>query len=69
MWVKKLKVVGQDFLYDESGATTIEYTIIAALIATAIIASTGTMGNHIAEDLDILGNTIDRQDLNTGHVD
>ena len=69
MWVDKLKVVGQDFLNDESGATTVEYTLIAGLIATAIIVSTSTLGNHIGEDLDLLGNTIDRQDLNTGHVD
>lgn len=69
MGLKLLKVQFKSFLNDESGATAIEYALLAALIGTAIIASTGAMGNHIANDFVILENTIERQDLNTGHVD
>jgi pilus assembly protein Flp/PilA len=35
------------FINDESGATAIEYGLIAALIAMAIIAGAGMLGNSI----------------------
>ncbi|QND52586.1 Flp family type IVb pilin [Phyllobacterium sp. 628] len=35
------------FLKDESGATAIEYGLIAALISVAIIAGAGTLGNSL----------------------
>ena len=34
------------FLIDESGATAIEYGLIAALIAVAIIGAVTTLGNN-----------------------
>lgn len=37
----------RSFLKDESGATAIEYALIASLIAMAIIASFGLMINNI----------------------
>lgn len=37
------------FLKDESGATAIEYGLIASLIAIAIIAVLGTLGTHLSE--------------------
>jgi pilus assembly protein Flp/PilA len=36
------------FLKDDSGATAIEYGLIAALIAVAIIAATTQLGSNIA---------------------
>lgn len=36
------------FLKDESGATAIEYGLIAALIAVAIIGSVTTLGGNAA---------------------
>ncbi len=36
------------FLNDESGATAIEYGLIAALIAIAIIATVGALGSAIS---------------------
>ncbi|NLR98551.1 Flp family type IVb pilin [Rhizobium sp. P38BS-XIX] len=36
------------FLKDESGATAIEYGLIAALISVAIIAGAGTLGNTLS---------------------
>lgn len=51
----------QTFLQDTSGATAVEYGLIAALVALAIIASLTSMGNSIVEILglveDELGNT------------
>lgn len=35
------------FAKDESGATAIEYGLIAALIAVAIIAAVGTLGGRL----------------------
>jgi pilus assembly protein Flp/PilA len=35
------------FVKDESGATAIEYGLIAALIALAIVAGAGTLGNNL----------------------
>jgi pilus assembly protein Flp/PilA len=35
------------FLNDESGATAIEYGLIAALVAVAIIAAVTTLGDNI----------------------
>ena len=37
------------FASDESGATAIEYGLIAALIAVAIIGSFGVLGNSLIE--------------------
>ncbi len=37
----------QNFLKDESGATAIEYGLIAALIAVAIIGGASSLGNNI----------------------
>ena len=37
------------FLKDESGATAIEYGLIAALIAVALIASASLVGNELEE--------------------
>ena len=37
------------FVKDESGATAIEYGLIAALIALAIIVGAGTLGNTLNE--------------------
>jgi pilus assembly protein Flp/PilA len=35
------------FVKDESGATAIEYGLIAALIALAIMVGAGTLGNSL----------------------
>jgi pilus assembly protein Flp/PilA len=37
----------QSFLKDESGATAIEYGLIAGLIAVVIISALTTLGTHI----------------------
>ena len=36
------------FLKDESGATAIEYGLIAALIAVVIITAVGTVGTNLS---------------------
>ena len=40
------------FLKDESGATAIEYGLIAALIAVAIIGAVSTVGGNTATTFD-----------------
>ncbi|SCM78202.1 Component of type IV pilus [uncultured Pleomorphomonas sp.] len=43
-----MKALVSRFLNDESGATAIEYGLIASLIAVAIISAAGLLGNNIA---------------------
>jgi len=47
------------FLKDESGATAIEYGLIAALIAVVIIGAVTTLGGNLT---DIFGRISDRLD-------
>ena len=46
------------FVKDESGATAIEYGLIAALIARAIITGAGALGNAINGKFTLIGNTL-----------
>lgn len=43
------------FIKDESGATAIEYGLIAALIGIALIAGAGTLGNNLSNTLNAIG--------------
>ncbi len=44
------------FLKDESGATAIEYGLIAALISVAIIAGATTLGNTLSTTFQNISN-------------
>jgi pilus assembly protein Flp/PilA len=44
------------FVNDESGATAIEYGLIAALIAVAIITAATTLGTQVATTFDKVKN-------------
>ena len=46
------------FVKDESGATAIEYGLIAALIALAIITGAGALGNAINAKFMSIGSTL-----------
>ncbi|WP_095082373.1 Flp family type IVb pilin [Mesorhizobium sophorae] len=46
------------FVKDESGATAIEYGLIAALIALAIITGAGALGNALNTKFMAIGNTL-----------
>lgn len=69
MRLAKLKETCHAFIKDEDGATAIEYALLAGILTIGLISSLGRMGSLIGEDLTELGDTIERQDLNTGHVD
>ncbi|MFC5760106.1 Flp family type IVb pilin [Rhizobium sp. GCM10022189] len=43
------------FLKDESGATAIEYGLIAALISVALVAGASTLGTKIGDTFNNLG--------------
>ena len=47
------------FLKDESGATAIEYGLIAALISVGIIAAAGTLGNSISNTFNAVSSNLD----------
>ena len=46
------------FVKDESGATAIEYGLIAALIALAIITGAGALGNAINAKFTTIGTKV-----------
>lgn len=46
------------FVKDESGATAIEYGLIAALIALAIMVGAGALGNSIGEQFNSIATTL-----------
>jgi pilus assembly protein Flp/PilA len=47
------------FVKDESGATAIEYGLIAALIALAIMVGAGALGNSINNQFARIAETLD----------
>ena len=47
------------FVKDESGATAIEYGLIAALIAMSIIAGAGLIGNELDEKFNSIATSLD----------
>jgi pilus assembly protein Flp/PilA len=47
------------FLNDESGATAIEYGLIAALIALAIMVGAGALGNAIGDKFNTIAKSVE----------
>jgi len=43
---------------NESGATAIEYGLIAALIAVVLISSLGTLGNNMSTRFNSIGSSV-----------
>ena len=54
------------FIKDESGATAIEYGLIAALISVALIAGATALGNGINAKFGAVSNALDGATVNTG---
>ena len=48
----------RNFLRNESGATAIEYALIASLIAVAIITALTTLGGKVASTFNAVGNQL-----------
>lgn len=46
------------FAQDESGATAIEYGLIAALISVGIIVAVTTIGNNLENVFNTIGNAL-----------
>ena len=46
------------FVKNESGATAIEYGLIAALIALAIVVGAGALGNALDDQFQNIANTL-----------
>jgi pilus assembly protein Flp/PilA len=46
------------FVQDDSGATAIEYGLIAALVSVAIIAVLGTLGNNLDATFNAVANNL-----------
>jgi pilus assembly protein Flp/PilA len=48
----------KNFLNDESGATAIEYGLIAALVSVAAIAALGSLGNSLGTMFNSVANRL-----------
>jgi len=46
------------FAKDESGATAIEYGLIAALVAVVLVTALGVMGNKLSGTFDKVSNSL-----------
>ncbi|MBS3648647.1 Flp family type IVb pilin [Pseudaminobacter sp. 19-2017] len=46
------------FVKDESGATAIEYGLIAALIALAIVVGAGALGNNLSNKFNAIADKL-----------
>jgi pilus assembly protein Flp/PilA len=46
------------FMKDESGATAIEYALIAAIVGLGLIAALGLLTNEIGNSFNRIGNTL-----------
>ena len=49
-----MKTLLSNFVHDESGATAIEYGLIAALIAVAIITAVTTVGGKLTSTFNLV---------------
>jgi len=54
------------FLTDESGATAIEYGLIAALISAAIIAGATTLGNTLSTTFNNISTKMNKSGTGVG---
>ncbi|MBB6488377.1 Flp family type IVb pilin [Rhizobium lusitanum] len=52
------------FFSDKTGATVIEYGLIAALMSAAIISGVGAFGGSLANTFNLLSNTVQNSSPN-----
>jgi pilus assembly protein Flp/PilA len=57
-WSKQMKSFFRRFLKNESGATAIEYGLIAALISIVIIVGVGSIGTKLSKTFDMIQNNL-----------
>ena len=55
----------KSFIEDESGATAIEYGLIAALIAVGIIAAASLLGNNLETTFNNVATSVGTANTNT----
>jgi pilus assembly protein Flp/PilA len=48
----------KNFVHDDSGATAIEYALIAALISVVLVAAMGTLSTGIKDAFTNISNTL-----------
>ena len=61
--VRAMKKLAARFINDQSGATAIEYGLIAGLIAVVIISAVSKVGSHLSTKFNIIANNL------TGYCD
>lgn len=61
-----MKTIFARLLKDESGATAIEYGLIAALISVALIAGATTVGDNLENLFNAIGDELEEADTKLG---
>lgn len=56
--MKKMLLASKKFIKDETGVTTIEYSLIGALVAVALIGILGTLADEIEATLQNIVNAL-----------
>jgi pilus assembly protein Flp/PilA len=56
----RMKAIFKNIRQDESGATAIEYGLIAALIAVVIIAAVTTLGTNLSTSFNTVATSVSR---------
>jgi pilus assembly protein Flp/PilA len=56
-----MKTLIQQFISDESGATAVEYGLLAALIAVAMIAGATQLGESVDDKFSDVATTLDNE--------
>lgn len=56
--MKKMLLASKKFIQDETGVTTIEYSLIGALVAVALIGILGTLADEIEATLQNIVNAL-----------
>jgi pilus assembly protein Flp/PilA len=56
----------KNFINDESGATAIEYGLIAALVSVAAVAALSSMGTSLSNMFGVVGGELDKAVASSG---
>ncbi|GJE63026.1 hypothetical protein LNAOJCKE_0218 [Methylorubrum aminovorans] len=61
-----MKNIAKNFIADESGATAIEYGMVAAMVGVAVVGIFATFGGKLKTAFDTLGDGLNTQTTKLG---
>ncbi len=64
MGLMYLKIYTRSFIADESGATAVEYALLASILSIGVLFLLESIGNNISNDFMQIGNAVKSQKTN-----